>query len=133
MIGIIRVGICALLLLVSLQASSQANPVLQLDGTDGGLVLNRLTNLQRNAIVNPVSGLLIYNVDTGCLNHYSLGKWYANCGIEIETCDINADCPTGKICFNGVCIDDPNSTPCSDGDRPCPLGFICSNGFCVPE
>jgi hypothetical protein len=130
MIGIIRVGICSLLLLLSLQASSQGNPVLQLDGTDGGLVLNRLTNLQRNAIVNPISGLIIYNVDTGCLNYYSIGKWYASCGIEIETCNGNGDCPSGKVCDNGLCIDDPDSIPC-ETDEQCPEGLICSNGFCV--
>jgi len=127
---VIRLGIYMLLLLLSIQGSSQANPVMQLDGTDGGLVLNRLTNLQRNAIVNPISGLIIYNVDTGCLNYYSQSKWYATCGIEIETCTSNGDCPPGKICNNGVCVEDSSGRPC-ETEEQCPDGFACVDGFCV--
>ena len=128
-----RIVIGGILLIFASVAFGQANPVSQLDGTDGGLVLNRLTNIQRNAIITPTSGLIIYNVDSGCLNYYSEGKWYASCGVEIETCNVNEDCPPGKVCNNGVCVDDVSNMPCSDGDRPCPLGFVCSSGFCVPE
>ena len=126
-----RIIIGGVLVILASVAYGQANPVLQLDGTDGGLVLNRLTNLQRNAIVNPSNGLIIYNVDSGCLNYYSIGKWYASCGVEIAVCNINTDCPTGKICSNGICVDDPIGSQCETNEQ-CPESFICSDGFCVP-
>ena len=69
-------------------AYGQVNPTLQLDGVNGGLVLNRLTNLQRNAIMNPANGTLIFNTESGCLNYYYSENWYALCGFLIEICDI---------------------------------------------
>lgn len=108
----------------------QVNPTLQLDGTEGGLVLNRLTNLQRNAIINASDGTIIFNTDSGCLNYSYSNSWYELCGIFIETCDINSDCSSGKICNNGVCINDPSTIACETSEQ-CPEGFTCINDFCT--
>ena len=48
-----------------------------------GFLAPRLTNAQRDAIVNPAQGLLIYNIDTDCINHFDGTRWYAHCGEAI--------------------------------------------------
>jgi hypothetical protein len=44
--------------------------ILELDSTTKGLLLSRMTTTQRNAISNPVAGLLIYNTTTNKVNLY---------------------------------------------------------------
>jgi hypothetical protein len=55
---------------------------LDLDFTNGGLLLPRLTTTQRNAINSPQAGLQIYNLDTDCLElYFQQGGWKpVNCG-----------------------------------------------------
>jgi len=48
-----------------------------------GFLPPRMTNAQRDAISNPSEGLIIYNTDTDCLNHFSGARWYAHCGVEL--------------------------------------------------
>ena len=45
--------------------------ILDITSTSKGLLLPRLTTAQRNAIVNPVAGLVIYNTTTNCINTYT--------------------------------------------------------------
>ena len=45
-----------------------------------GFLPPRMTNAQRDAISNPVEGLIIYNTDSDCLNHFSGSRWYEHCG-----------------------------------------------------
>lgn len=52
-----------------------ANPpdpsaVLDVQSTNGGFLLPRMTTTQRNAILNPASGLSIYNLTTNCIQVY---------------------------------------------------------------
>lgn len=53
---------------------SNTNPdpsaILEISGTNGGLLIPRLTTLQRNAIANPAAGLHIYNLDDNCVQVY---------------------------------------------------------------
>ena len=43
----------------------------------GGLIPPRMTTAQRNAIANPVAGMMIYNTNTNQLEVYSGGAWNA--------------------------------------------------------
>ena len=45
-----------------------------------------------------------------------------------EPCE-DVTCPTGFICDNGACIDDPNADPCLNVN--CPEGYSCEDGECV--
>ncbi|MCB9336651.1 MAG: tail fiber domain-containing protein [Lewinellaceae bacterium] len=54
--------------------------VLDIDATDRGLLIPRMTTFQRNAIANPVAGLIIYNTTDSCFNYYTGEAWYKDCG-----------------------------------------------------
>lgn len=44
-----------------------ASAALQIDDTERGLLVSRMTTLQRNSIVSPAKGLLIFNITTNTL------------------------------------------------------------------
>ena len=77
-------AIIALLFLTALTLTTQAqnnvgigtttpNPkaVLELQATDKGLLVPRLTTAQMNAITTPPNGLLVYNTTQNCFNYYN--------------------------------------------------------------
>jgi uncharacterized protein (TIGR02145 family) len=57
-----------------------SSAMLDVQSTTKGMLIPRLTTAQRTAISSPVKGLVIYNTDTDCLNHYSGTRWYEHCG-----------------------------------------------------
>ena len=88
------------------------NPSAMLDvqSTSKGFLAPRLTSAQRDAIVNPAEGLIIYNTDTDCLNHFSGSNWYEHCGIALPgapalgstfTSYSNGDADPAKRMFSG--------------------------------
>lgn len=56
--------------------ASSLSALLELSSITRGLVLSRMTTTQRNAIVNPTAGLVIYNTTTNKVNVYTTG-WEA--------------------------------------------------------
>ena len=52
-----------------------ASSVLELESTDKGFLLPRLTTAQRDAISSPAEGLTIYNTDEKCLDTYNGVRW----------------------------------------------------------
>lgn len=88
----VRIGaiICALLALCSTPSAqvginttgNQPEPSsgLDVDFNDRGLLPPRLTSAQRDAIVNPAAGLLIFNIETTCYNYYNGNAWMEWCG-----------------------------------------------------
>jgi len=73
--------------------------------TDKGLLPPRLTEAQRDEIINPALGLVIFNISTNCLNYFVGNDWYAVCGIPsigtIATLDC-ADATLSGILTEGV-------------------------------
>ena len=68
---------------------------------DKGVLVPALTEAQRNAIVDPADGLLIYNTDENCFNYWNLPDkvWQSLCGKEGKAqCTI--DC--GAVQVNGI-------------------------------
>ncbi|MEI6765358.1 MAG: glycine-rich protein [Bacteroidota bacterium] len=61
---------------------SAADPsaILDVSSIDKGALLPRMTDVQRNAIVNPADGLIIYNTVTKCINLFKSGSWFEICG-----------------------------------------------------
>lgn len=53
-------------------STENVNPSAQLEvlSTNKGLLPPRMTTIQRNAIANPASGLMIYNLNTHALEYY---------------------------------------------------------------
>jgi hypothetical protein len=54
--------------------------VLELSSKTKGFLPTRLTTAERNAIVSPVAGLIIYNSTKNCLEWYNGTVWYNGCG-----------------------------------------------------
>lgn len=59
--------------------------LLDITSTTSGLVIPRMTTVQRNAIPSPVTSLLIYNSTTDCLEMFSAsGQWVSiGCGCQL--------------------------------------------------
>ncbi len=53
---------------------------LQVESTTSGLLPPRMTDVQRNAIVSPAEGLVIYNLTIHCLEYYNGVQWISLCG-----------------------------------------------------
>ena len=68
-----------------------ASAVLDLQSTQKGLLLPRLTTVQRNAIQLPSRALVIYNTDNECIEGYFPGGWKA------LQCDCNSAPPSPSV------------------------------------
>ena len=55
--------------------SADPSAKLQLDAVDKGFLVPRMTTAQRNAIVSPANGLLIYNTDSNMFNFWTGTSW----------------------------------------------------------
>ena len=53
-----------------------ASAMLDVSASAQGILLPRLTSVQRNAIPSPAAGLLIYNTTTHLFNYYNGSEWY---------------------------------------------------------
>lgn len=56
-----------------------ASAILDLSSTSKGLLIPRLSTIQRNSIVSPATGLTIFNLDDGCTDIYDGTNWAKNC------------------------------------------------------
>lgn len=54
--------------------------IVDANSTDKGALLPRMTEAQRNAIVNPADGLIIFNTTSMCFNYYKNNGWFEWCG-----------------------------------------------------
>ena len=57
-------------------SAANASAILDLKTTTQGFLPPRMTTVQRNAISNPASGLVIFNTTSNALNIYFSGAWY---------------------------------------------------------
>ena len=67
-------------------ASQEESAKLDVNSTTKGFLPPRMTESERNAIVNPANGLVIFNTSSDCLNFFANGYWIKTCGV--------ADVPT---------------------------------------
>ena len=56
-----------------------------IESTNQGFLLPRMTTTQRNAIASPALGLQIFNINTNCLNFYTGTSWFETCGSPSST------------------------------------------------
>ena len=61
-------------------ANPAASAVFEVASTTKGLLPPRLTTAQRDAIVSPVAGLIIYNTTKNCMEWYTSSLWFNGCG-----------------------------------------------------
>jgi len=64
--------------------SPNSSSVLDIASSTQGVLIPRMTSLERDAIINPIEGLFIYNIETDCFNQFTNAKrWQAICGTEV--------------------------------------------------
>jgi uncharacterized protein (TIGR02145 family) len=61
----------------------ESSAQLDVNSTNKGFLPPRMTVTERNAIVNPANGLLIFNTTSGCINYYIGTGWQEVCGTAI--------------------------------------------------
>ncbi|MCX7955349.1 MAG: fibronectin type III domain-containing protein, partial [Bacteroidales bacterium] len=71
-----------------------------------GVLIPRLTNVQRNSLNNPAVGLLIYNSDSKRLNYWDGSKW-----VEITSVEVSVSQASGSGVVTGIGITNDGSDP----------------------
>lgn len=75
-------------------SSPDPSSVLDISSTESGLLIPRMTTLERDGISSPVNGLMIYNTDKGCIElNYGTGtdiNW--NCIGTVNSSAVVKDC-----------------------------------------
>jgi len=56
-------------------ASINSSSLLELESTDKGLLIPRMTTAQRDAIASPSTGLQLFNTTTNAFNYYNGSSW----------------------------------------------------------
>jgi uncharacterized protein (TIGR02145 family) len=84
--------------------SPDRSSVLELKSTTRGFLPPRMTTTQRNAIVTPATGLVVYNSEKNCLEWYNGTEWYNGCGNQdssggtaVVSAYANANISTGTM------------------------------------
>jgi hypothetical protein len=80
--------------------------ILEVNSTTHGMLAPRMTTQQRNAIINPADGLIIFNTSSGCLNYFYNNTWFKLCGLEPV-----APATPLFISFNPVSPSNSSTTP----------------------
>ena len=70
---------------------------LEIQSSNKGLLIPRLSTNQRNEITDVPNSLLIYNTDTDCFDFYKKNKWRSLCGDIGESVVIVPDCNSAVI------------------------------------
>jgi len=80
---------------------------LHIHSTQQGTLITRMTSVQRDSIVNPADGLLIYNLDSKCINLFKNQNWFEVCGTCIA--------PAAPVVANNgpLCVNDTLSLTAS--------------------
>jgi uncharacterized protein (TIGR02145 family) len=71
------------------KAAPHSSAILDISSTQKGFLPPRMTMAQRDSILNPANGLVVFNSTSGCLNYFFAGSWYEWCGSIVY--------PTGTI------------------------------------
>lgn len=77
-----------------------ASALLELQASDKGMLVPRMTSIQRTAIAAPATGLLVFDTDAGCFYYYSAG-WVSLCALSGPTGATGATGVAGVAGING--------------------------------
>ncbi len=66
--GLLCLLVCTILLPWQLYSQAEPSALLELQSTDQGFLLPRMTEAERNSIASPATGLIVYNTTSVCLN-----------------------------------------------------------------
>jgi hypothetical protein len=105
-----------------------ASSILDLTSTTQGFLVPRLTTSQRDVIVSPANGLMIYNITINCFQYYKSAAWHSLCDATIST--LNCAGATASAGAIGVVYTGNATIPYTNGNGGSyPSGFpIASTG-----
>jgi len=103
---------------------AHASSGLDVDFQDRGLLIPRLTDAQRNAIVSPATGLLIFNTTTKCMNMYTGTAWKQSC---FDCTFLLVPGPVSATCQGDTLKFTANTIPGATYQWTGPNGFSSSN------
>ena len=119
------------------QITPDITSILEVYSTSKGILIPRLTTAQRNAIVSPANGLLVFDTEEDCFMFYSSfsSAWQSLCNsaptansylISSNTLSSGTLCPNGGIQFSfGFDLNNNNSLDVSEID-PAMNAFVCN-------
>ncbi|MFY7945154.1 MAG: DUF7151 family protein, partial [Crocinitomicaceae bacterium] len=115
-------------------ATPNPTSVLDVSSTTKGMLMPRMTTAQRNGIVGPANGLLVYDTDVNCVMYYSttLTSWNSLCAgssassliANTTTVAAGANCPSGGILLQ--LGNDGNSNGILDATEISSSQYICN-------
>jgi len=82
--------------------TSSPQAALDIQSTQSGLLLPRMTETQRMAIAQPQPGMIVFNTSSGCFEHY-VGP---NSGWRSVACDCDPSLPVAQVVQASVCVGD---------------------------
>jgi len=86
-----------------------SSAILEIESTNKGLLMPRLTEAQRDAIASPIAGLMIYNSENNCMEYFD-GTLWSGC-IFGESNNIKNSCLSwlnAGHTTNGIYVIDPD-------------------------
>ncbi|GAB4290937.1 MAG: hypothetical protein Kow0068_16300 [Marinilabiliales bacterium] len=84
-------------------STPNTNAALDVNSSTQGFLPPRMTNEQRDSIINPPVGLMIYNISTDCINIFKSTGWFELCGdcitLSAPACSSNYPVCIGDTLF----------------------------------
>ncbi|MEM6262035.1 MAG: tail fiber domain-containing protein [Bacteroidota bacterium] len=78
---LLPLGLAAQISINDTGSAPDSSAMLDVQSTEKGLLMPRMTSEQRDAITDPAAGLMIYNIEDSCFNYYTGEAWIKDCGI----------------------------------------------------
>ncbi|MBX3101711.1 MAG: hypothetical protein KF690_04320 [Bacteroidetes bacterium] len=91
-------------------SSPHPKALLDIESTDKGVLIPRLTQAQIQALGTPPAGLMLFNTDSGCFQYYNGAQWIRLCN-DAPGCDTPATPTAGSN--SPVCAGEPLSLTAS--------------------
>ncbi len=76
--------------------------MLDVNSTSKGMLIPRMTTLQRDGIQSPAVGLFIYNTDINCFQYWNGNTWLDNCGSQSATSPCTAQAGIASVSSSNV-------------------------------
>lgn len=61
-----------------------SSAILDVSSTNKGFIPPRLTSTQRDAIISPAAGLMIFNTDNKCMQNWNGTTWIGDCSLSVD-------------------------------------------------
>lgn len=86
--------------------SPNASAMLDISSSQKGVLIPRMTDVQRQLLKDPIAGLLIYNLTSGNINYYTGAEWQSVSGTNVST-----NSGSGSSLTSGVAINTSGNDP----------------------